>query len=219
MMAYHLDVIDEDSISEEHMCQMCNVSSFPEISETSNMKSEKPKMQKFKKPKKKNIKQLESNWFGIDTNEVEMNSLPTNPEGEWEVIEASVDSGSTDSVAPKDLFGQFKLRPSEGSLAGRSYVSATKHERPNLGERTAEFMTGENVKQKIVLQEADIHKVLISVAKLVENDDDVQLSKRNPHIRNLKTGKITKLHRKRGQFLVRLHVKIKNEPVFTRQGS
>ena len=35
----------------------------------------------------------------------------------------------------------------------------------------------------------------------------------------LKTGKITKLHRKRGQFLVRLHVKIKNEPVFTRQGS
>ena len=182
------------------------------------MKPAKSKMQKFKKPKKKNIKQLESNWFGIDTNEVEMNSLPTNPEGEWECIEASVDSGSTDSVSPKDLFEQFKLRPSEGSLAGRSYVSATKHKRPNLGERTVEFMTGENVKQKIVLQEADIHKVLISVAKLVENDNDVQLSKRNPHIRNLKTGGVTKLIRKGGQFVLPMWIK-KRPAVFPRQDS
>ena len=111
---------------------------------------------------------IEANWFGIEENDVEMNALPTSKESEWECIEASVDSGSTDSVAPKDLFKQFKLRPSEGSVAGRSYISATKHKRPNLGERTVEFTTDEEVKQKIVLQEADIHKVLISVAKLVE---------------------------------------------------
>ena len=159
-------------------------------------------MPKFKKPKKKNIKVMEASWFEIGGNDIEINELPASQEGEWERIEASVDSGSTDSVAPKDLFKQFKLRPSEGSVAGRSYISATKHKRPNLGERTVEFTTGEDVKQKIVLQEADIHNVLISVAKLVENYNDVQLSKRNPHIRNLRTGRITKLVRKGGQFIL-----------------
>ena len=65
---------------------------------------------------------MEASWFEIEGNDIEINELPASQEEKWERIEASVDCGSTDSVAPKDLFKQFKLRPSEGSVAGRSYI-------------------------------------------------------------------------------------------------
>ena len=71
----------------------------------------------------------------------------------------------------------------------------------------------------MIIQEADIGKILISVDQLVENGNEVNLTRKNPHIKNLKTGKITKLYRKRGQFLVKMHIKVDGQKVFTRQGS
>ena len=64
-------------------------------------------------------------------------------------------------------------------------------------ERRIQFRTNEGNDHKIMLLEADIGKVLISVTRLVENENDVQMCKRNPHIRNLRTGMVTKLKRKR----------------------
>ena len=104
-------------------------------------------------------------------------------------------------------------------MAGKHYVSATKHRTPNLGERKAEFKTDEGINHKIMIQEADIGKLLISVVKLVENGNEVNLSKRNPYIKNLKTGMVTKLVRKKGQFILRMHAKRQTSPVFSRQGS
>jgi hypothetical protein len=113
----------------------------------------------------------------------------------------------------------FPLKPSAGSISGRHYVSATKHRTPNLGERKVKFETDEGEMTSMTIQEADIGKVLISVDQLVENGNEVNLTRKSPHIKNLKTGKITTLYRKRGQFLVEMHIKINDEPVFTRQGS
>ena len=99
-------------------------------------------------------------------------------------------------------------------------MSATKHRTPNLGERKVAFHTDEGNAHKIMVQEADISKLLISVDKLVENVNDVNLSKRNPYIKNLKTSMITKLIRKRCQFVLRMHIKKPDSsPVFKRPGS
>ena len=92
-------------------------------------------MEKFVKPKTTQMYLLE------DTKEdyIELNSLPTDLSDKWILIEASVDSRATGSVGPKGLFRQFELKPSLGSKARKSYVSATIHKVPNLGERIVEL--------------------------------------------------------------------------------
>ena len=148
---------------------------------------------------------------------VPIDSLPRS-KNEYVTIEAAVDSAAGETVGPKEVFNMFPLKPSTGSISGRHYVSATKHRTPNLGERKVKFETDEGEMTSMTIQEADIGKVLISVDQLVENGNEVNLTRKNPHIKNLKTGKITKLYRKRGQFLVKMHIKINNEPVFIKQG-
>ena len=101
------------------------------------------------------------------------------------IIEAAVDSGAAESVGPKGLFKMFPLKPSPGSIAGRHHVSAIKHRTPNLGERKVKFETDEQDKIQMTIQEADIGRVLISVDELTENGNEVNLSKKNPHIRNI----------------------------------
>ena len=86
-------------------------------------------------------------------------------------------------------------------MAGKGYVSATKHRTANLGERGVRFETNEGVDKKIRFQVADIGKVFVSADKLNEAGYEVQLSKKNPHIRRAKDGEVTKLRRKGGQFL------------------
>jgi hypothetical protein len=214
MMAYSL-------VTETDMCQICgDEGDFPAWQPVT--KSRKQKMTKFEKPKKTKNTSASLNLLesGIEE-DIELNVPPIDTNGEWELIEGHVDSGATDSVGPKNKFPQFMLKPSKGSIAGKNYVSATKHKVPNLGERTIEFQNDEGHDMKIKLQEADIGKVLISAAKLTENYNDVNLSRRNPHIKNLRTGRVTKLHRKGGQFILHMWVrKNKNSAsTFPRQGS
>ena len=214
MMAYSLEAESEE-------CQMCgDDSGFPNWQQVIPRKRQK--MPKYEKPKKVKKASVNLNLLESKSEEdIELNVLPMDTSGEWELIEGHVDSGATDSVGPKNKFPQFALKPSKGSLAGKNYVSATKHKVPNLGERTIEFQCDDGHDMKIKLQEADIGKVLISAAKLTENFNDVNLSRRNPHIRNLRTGRVTKLHRKGGQFILHMWVRKSKSgaSTFTRQGS
>ena len=56
---------------------------------------------------------------------------------------------------------------------------------------------------------------MVSVDKLNEAGYDVQMSKKNPVIKNAKTGEVTRLRRKGGQFLMTMWVK--NKKGFHRQ--
>ena len=131
----------------------------------------------------------------------------------WTRHEAAVDSGEADNVSPLDMFPQFELKPSRLSMQGKGYISATKHKVPNVGERAVEFKTEEGKSKKIKFQEADVGKILVSVDKLAECGNSVHLTKKNPHIINEKSGEVTKLRRKRGQFILDMWVR-RHEPVF-----
>jgi hypothetical protein len=172
-------------------------------------------MVRFKKAKNtkinenpKSLEETNKNWFkGFEDAHVDVHvssllefngneiipidSLPRSKD-EYMTVEAAVDSAAGETVGPKGVFKMFKLRPSAGSISGRQYVSATKHRTPNLGERQVKFETDEGELTNMVIQEADIGKILISVDQLVENGNEVNLTRKSPHIRNLKTGKITK---------------------------
>ena len=82
------------------------------------------------------------------------------------------------------------------------------------------FSIDEGQDLKIMVQEANIGKLRLSVDKLVEHGNEVSLTKKNPHIKNVKTGRVTKLIRRRGQFTLRMYIQKKSSSqAFTRQGS
>lgn len=209
----------DNHANQAHATQKCHVqaaASFPKL--TDKKKAENPKMKMPKMKKIRKVRWQDTNWLGQDVIDKEINALPNEQTEEFEVVEASVDSGAADNVTPAGKFPQFDLVPSKMSIAGKGYVSASKHRVRNLGERVVAFKTDENKNKRIKFQEADVGKVLISVDKLVEAGNEVNLTKKNPHIKNIRSGEITKLRRKRGQFILHMHVR-KNTSDFTRQGS
>ncbi len=56
-------------------------------------------------------------------------------QGEWELIEANVDSGAVDHVANKRVANQFPIRATEMSLKGAYYEAATGTPIWNEGEK------------------------------------------------------------------------------------
>ena len=92
---------------------------------------------------------------------VPIDSLPKSKE-EYMTVEAAVDSAAGETVGPTGVFKMFPLKPSAGSIAGRQYISATKHRTPNLGERRVKFETDEGEMTNMVIQEAGIGNIMSS---------------------------------------------------------
>ena len=78
-------------------------------------------------------------FLGCLEQDCDADNMPIKPmsvgQVQYDVIEACVDSGASETVGPKGVFKGFPLKPSIGSSAGNRYVSATTHRTPNLGER------------------------------------------------------------------------------------
>ena len=64
----------------------------------------------------------------------EVNHLKGEPK--WEKLEAVVDSGAAESVAPESMAPWVPMKASEGSKRGQTYMSASGAKLPNLGEET-----------------------------------------------------------------------------------
>ena len=120
----------------------------------------------------------------------------TNPaEGHWAKVTAAMDSGAVDHVFPENVLTGIPLEPSPLSKAGKGYVSATSEEIPNRGQRKLKMKTMEGQTRGMIVQVAPVRKPLLSAAKMNEAGNDVNLAGKDPHIKNIKTGEITKLRR------------------------
>ena len=62
---------------------------------------------------------------------------------EWITIEVVMDSGAAESVAPADMAPWVPIKESEGSRAGKQYLSASGEMLKNLGEKKVEVYTNE----------------------------------------------------------------------------
>ena len=140
-----------------------------------------------------NKKRAYKKLLALVSDELPIESLeePRKSRRGWTRYEAAIDSKAADNVSPPGAFDHVELKPSRLSMAGKGYVSATKHRTANLGERGVRFETNEGVDKNIRFQVADIGKVLVSANKLNEAGYEVQLSKKNPHIRRAKDGEVT----------------------------
>ena len=87
--------------------------------------------------------------------------------GEWEWVEAILDSGATVAVIPVHVGAGYDVTEGEASKAGVKYEVANGEEIPNLGEKLMAIMTAEGSVRGMLAQVADVSKPLQAVRSLV----------------------------------------------------
>ena len=120
--------------------------------------------------------------FAVNAKERRARDLPLNPfiekrpqslrpligaAGEWEWVEAILDSGATVTVIPPHVGAGYDVQEGEASRAGVKYEVANGEEIPNLGEKLMAVMTAEGTVRGLLAQVADVSKPLQAVRSLV----------------------------------------------------
>ena len=128
----------------------------------------------------------------------------------WMKIEVAVDSAAVDSVISEATIPGVRVRPSKRSKEGRHYVAANNQTVENEGEIVEQFTMQDGnkkwVHKFINFQIAKVGRPLLSVDKLIQAGNQVNLRKWNPYILT-KDGQTIPLTRKNGVFIVTLWVK------------
>ena len=121
-----------------------------------------------------------------------------------QMIEAVVDSGAEESVAPPGLFPGV-VTSSPMSRAGRKYRAANGTRIQNLGQTSVSFKTSEGHHCGMPFQIADA-------------GNRIELGKDGGKIVNLVTGKVIHLLRKGGVYVLQMKIEAAAAPGFPGQG-
>ena len=117
-----------------------------------------------------------------------------------QVVEAVVDSGAEESVAPPGLFAGV-MEPSAMSKAGGKYRAANGTRIRNLGQQMVRFRAeGQNC--GMPFQIAEVERPLISVAQLAAAGNTVELDAEGGKIINRASGRVLTLVRKGGVYIL-----------------
>jgi hypothetical protein len=133
------------------------------------------------------------------------------------MVEAVVDSGAEESVAPPGFFAAAMV-PSPMSKAGGKYRAANGTRIRNLGQQQVAFTSAEGHKCAMPFQVAEVERPLISVAQLTSAGNSVVLSDTGGQIVNAATGKTIELVRRGGVYLLLMNMGIGVASGFPRQG-
>jgi hypothetical protein len=136
--------------------------------------------------------------------DVEVNHLRTEPK--WEKIEAVIDSGAAESVAPSSMAPWVPVQPSEGSKRGLVYMSASGAKLPNQGEKQFSMMTSEGNWAEATFQVADVTRPLCSVTKVCDKGNRVVFEANGGYIENLATGVCTSFARQNNVYVMDMFV-------------
>jgi hypothetical protein len=133
------------------------------------------------------------------------------------MLEAVVDSGAEESVAPKGFF-RAPVLESPMSRVGGKYRAANGTRIANLGQQKVHFRTAEGHAVGMEFQVAEVERPLISVAQLTSAGNSVVLGETGGSIVNAKTGKTIELVRRGGVYLLMMNMGIGVASGFPRQG-
>jgi hypothetical protein len=139
--------------------------------------------------------------------------------GKWVRISAGMDSCAAQTVMSRKMFPKMRIEQTEDSKNGKEYTAANGGKIKNEGQKIIPFTTVEGQELKMKVQVAEVTRMLISASKVAKAGNIVNLDAKNPHVKNIKTGKVTKLRHKNGIFLLDIWVNTDvTGPVFSRQG-
>ena len=137
----------------------------------------------------------------------------------WKPFTATVDSGASEHVAPPTVADHVRL--DDGPKKGVEYEVADGGSIQNLGERRCLVGNDHNhTINRLDLQVTEVHKPLLSVAKMVDAGQRVVFDRQGAYIEDTKTGNRIPMERRGGIYEIRLWAKqfnAKNEKAgFTR---
>ena len=127
-------------------------------------------------------------------------------EKKWVKLEAVVDSGAAESVAPAAMAPWVPTRPSEGSKRGQCYMSANGAKLPNLGEKHFSMVTTEGNLAEATFQVAEVTRPLCSVTKICDRGNRVVFDSQGGFVENLATGVQTKFLRQNNVYVMEMYV-------------
>jgi hypothetical protein len=103
---------------------------------------------------------------------------------------------------------------SEGSRQGVMYMAANGTSMPNRAEKHIQLITGEGHKCMLNMQVTDVHKPLMSVARICDAGHEVTFGAGGGMIKHVQTGQVTKFERVDNVYRLRGAL----APGFTRPG-
>ena len=117
-------------------------------------------------------------------------------EGTWYQLKSVVDSGCGAPVAPPELAPFVPKQESAGSKRGQVFLSASKHEMANVGEKECRGFSDEGRSIATTYQIIDgVERPLDSVSSTCDKGNWVAFGKNGGYIECLKTGERTFFHR------------------------
>ena len=182
----------------------------------------------FKKVETKGEKKAKARENAFKGNKVpqEILAVGNMNESEWTEIEAIVDSGAIDTIAPKEMVQGLKIRQNEISKRQGKYAAADGGVIQNLGECDMEGISEDGTKMKLITQVGDkLVNMLISVRRMVESGNMVIFGANQQAIRKLaacdklekntivgKNGRKTEIQDENGMYVYKMKIKRKKGP-------
>ena len=120
-------------------------------------------------------------------------------------IEALVDSGAFDHVAPEGYITNYELKA--GKSKGATYTVGSGHEIVNVGEQTTKVRAEEGDAWKVTWQITSVNRAILSVPRLTEEGCDVRFWKHKKGGKIMRpTGEVMKFRSKHGVYVLDLWV-------------
>ena len=121
-----------------------------------------------------------------------------NVSGNWEKITFTGDSGAVDHVITKNAAKAFNVIETNASRNGLTYRAANGTPIKNYGEKKLIGLTKDSDGFKMTCQVTDVKKNLASFVKMVNEGNDIVLSKKGSYIKNIPSGKVIKMNLDQG---------------------
>ena len=125
----------------------------------------------------------------------------------FRLVEAVVDSGAEESVAPPKVF-PGKVEPSAMSRAGGRYTAASGTRIPNLGLQKVKFATDEGHACGMGFHIAVVERPLIAVSQLAAAGNRVMLGEKGGEVVNVKAGRKMGLLHRGGVYVLHMWVRV-----------
>ena len=122
-------------------------------------------------------------------------------EARWQKIEAVMDSGAADSVAPASIAPWVPVAESPGSRRGQHYLSASGDRLPNQGQKRLQVLTEDGTPTTTTYQIADVTRPLCAVSRMCDQDNVVVFTKEGGFVQT-PSGKRTPFRRERNVYLL-----------------
>jgi len=119
--------------------------------------------------------------------------------------------GAVDHVITKESGKAFEVNPTPASKAGCCFRAANGTPIKIYGERKLTGVTADNEAFKMSCQVSDVKRNLASFVKMVNEGNDIVMSKKGSFIKNISNGKTIKLNLERGTPQFDVWVKKANE--------